>query len=1003
MGERQPKNRDGEPRIVNIIEGVVLGDVVQAGHIDGDVHMNRTGVGPVPVVAPVLPPEQAAPEVFVGRAAQVERLHAQWRPEAGRPANVVVVTGMGGIGKTALVRNASALAVRHGWFSGGAVTVDMHGYEPAGDRIEESAVFAPLLRALGTDPEQIPDAPAEQATGYHQLLGLLARQQRRVLLVLDNVSSVDQVRGLLPRNAEHHVVITGRDTLPLPGALALELDVLPAAEARDLLRSTLEDSRVSDPAAERIVALCGGLPLAVTIAAAVLAEDPALTAAALAAELEDAETRLTTLEQGAAAVGAAFDVSWRRLTNRDPPTARLLKLLTLNPGSDISTEAAAALLGQPLEATRPRLRNLRRTHLLQLSDGHWQLHDLIRLFVRDRRAPQHGDEVEDPAVPMNRLLEHYLRVAQNHAPGTDPGWFGREYPNLLAAVPLATALGRPDITVDLVYALAELPELRRHASGNAFLAFIRQAVAAVEELDDPPRHAKTLRWLAFQLHLRGRSPEAVEVARKACAVARSTQDHQVQVDALLTLGKALLQDQQHEAAACAYQQALDLSRAATDAKAEFLVVGYLSDVLSSRLRRHRESISVVRQAVVKARELGDREEEGILLTHLGATLATAGDAAQAFATLGSAAALCHATGNREHEARAQANLALLYAQIGKHGEMNAAHRRAAEIWREDGEHTRETELLVNIGVVLTQMSGLDEGTAALQRAVEMCRSAGDENAEGEALFRLGSFLADRLQFSAACTAHQQAVEIWRDIGNRHREGVELQALAEALLAAGRRAAALRSAAEAIEALQDSGDPVRAAKVQEWSERVPVPPSDAPEPDGPTSTVVTKLRGPGFGGLYTPLSIAVIALHHYFGWPWWVLVCWAVCIPLLQDKLKIHFTYEINVNEARFTEEAARVVEAINRGVKGLVFVVVGTAAAVAFHSGELWWALALCTFLAVLRLRGLPRLLVYLAIGATTAHYLWGTWWALLAFAVLVLGVVVPREDRTERKPVEIG
>jgi len=180
-----------------------------------------TAAGPVAVVVPVVAHGVAASGVFVGRDGPVGELLGLLDPNRQGPGTTTVVSavaGLAGVGKTALARHAASIAVGRGWFPGGAVLVDLHGYDPAG-RVEAAQTFGPLLRALGVDGEEVPPVEAEQAAAYHQLLAGLAEQGRPVLLVLDNVSGPQQVADLLPAHRLHRVVVTSRHTLgDLPGA-----------------------------------------------------------------------------------------------------------------------------------------------------------------------------------------------------------------------------------------------------------------------------------------------------------------------------------------------------------------------------------------------------------------------------------------------------------------------------------------------------------------------------------------------------------------------------------------------------------------------------------------------------------------------------------------------------------------------------------------------------------------------------------------------------------------
>ncbi|PSL53324.1 NB-ARC domain-containing protein [Saccharothrix carnea] len=375
---------EGRPDSVrNTVAGSVSGPVVQAREVHGDVtlnhhqHLHRESPDPaaqVAVVTRLVPGSAQAGGMFSGRGAEAERILTALAPDSGDltdgtgPVVVSAIAGMGGVGKTALARHCAVRAAARGWFPGGVFWVDLQGYSGEG-MVTAGAVLSPLLRQLGVEADHVPDRTADQAAVYDQTLRDLAEAGRAVLLVLDNASTVDQLHGLLPALGDHRALITTRDTLALPGARRLLLDVLPIGDAvtvldRALRRQDGDDDRVTtDPTgATRLAEVCGGLPLAVLIVAGLLADEPHLTSGTLAEQL--AGTSTAGFTHGETRLATVFNASYYRLRDRDPDAAQLLRMLALAPGVDIDTVAAAALAAASPDRVRTLLRVLRQVHLI---------------------------------------------------------------------------------------------------------------------------------------------------------------------------------------------------------------------------------------------------------------------------------------------------------------------------------------------------------------------------------------------------------------------------------------------------------------------------------------------------------------------------------------------------------------------------------------------------------------------------------------------------------------
>ncbi|MEU6826450.1 ATP-binding protein [Streptomyces atriruber] len=461
-----------------------------------EVHHHRPVTETAVLVEPVLPTAETVAEVFVGRDAEVDAVLGILAPDTDSVGMVVVsaVAGLAGIGKTALARVSASEGVARGWFPGGAVFVDLNGYAPDPDhRIRPHQAYAPMLHAL--DRQGPPDtAPQGHAAQYHRFLAERAAEDRPVLLVLDNASTTDQIADLLPRSRIHRVVVTSRHTLAARGSRTLDLRTLASGDSASLIRDQLDllsagDVRLRDDpeGTRRLCELCGHLPLALHITAALLARDPGLTPTDLAEDLAQAHGRLDLLDDGERAVRAAFDLSYLRLTKGQ---ARLFRLLPINPGPHFRLPAAARLLDTPVRSARPLLLELARAHVIeQAGPGKWRQHDLIRAYAIEHLA-RHGDSQDEPA---RRLLTHYalegrragqgLRVVPRGGPPGEPehvrvalDWFDQELPNLQAAIAMGLTF---DHTTDVLRMLEALIRFHRHRGQTAELVETCRKVVTV--------------------------------------------------------------------------------------------------------------------------------------------------------------------------------------------------------------------------------------------------------------------------------------------------------------------------------------------------------------------------------------------------------------------------------------------------------------------------------------------------------------------------------------------
>jgi DNA-binding SARP family transcriptional activator len=457
-----------------------------------------------------VPPDTAA---FAGRAAELRRLHAMLPAEHASPA-VAVIAGTAGVGKTTLSIRFARQSAAH--FPDGQLYVNLRGFDPSGNPVHPSAALRGFLDALGVPSQQLPPDLEAKTALFRSLLN-----GKRMLLLLDNARSTEQVRPLLPGSPGCMVVITSRSQLTglvaAEGASLLPLDVMTGTEARELLAGRLGEERVAaEPAAAgELILRSSGLPLALSVTCARAASRPGLALADLASELRDARGRLDALQTDDTATDlrAVFSWSYDRLSEG---AARMFRLLAVHPGPDVSLPAVASLTGLPRAEARATLAELTRASLVsEEQTGRYTFHDLLRAYAAERAAASDATPGGGPGDPRElddarlRLIDHYVRTASTGTRRLYPGrhtvelprvpagvtpeelggyaevldWFAVEHYALHAVVSMAAERGFDDYCWKLAWAWG--PFLKRRGLLHDGVAVQRVALTAARRLGDP--------------------------------------------------------------------------------------------------------------------------------------------------------------------------------------------------------------------------------------------------------------------------------------------------------------------------------------------------------------------------------------------------------------------------------------------------------------------------------------------------------------------------------------
>jgi tetratricopeptide (TPR) repeat protein/transcriptional regulator with XRE-family HTH domain len=642
----------------------------------------------VPVVPAQLPADVTS---FVGRSAELARLDAL--PGADRPGGTALanVSGAAGIGKTALALHWAHRSA--GRFPDGLLYANLQGFG-AQDAVpaEPALVLARFIRGLGGDAAAIPDDPDERSALYRSLI-----HGRRVLIVLDDAVSERQVRPLLPAAPGCQVLVTSRIRLAaLDGVQVVDLDALEPGQALELFARVAGPQRVAaEPAAAaQIVRLCGGLPLAVQIAAARLVAHPHWSVGLLAGRLAGEQHRLDELAIGDLEVRSSFACTYRYLA---PPQRTLFRRLGLLPGTDFADWVAMPLLGVPAASATALTESLAGMRLLETagtSDGtggpaRYRIPDLLRIFARERAAAEETEE--ELAAALARLQGMWLqlaeqadarleagqqlaRVGRSGAVRWEPGghvtdqllrdpsaWLESERPALVAAVLQASELGLHEHAWDLACCLSRFLEGRWYM--DDWRLALTAALTAARAAGDRRGEANLLRAMGEMLNDRDRYAEAVDCFRAAAEIFDALGEDVASAQARRGLSTAHCMLGQFSTAIEHLEPAIGLFRTAGETAALASAM-YNLGAVQKMMGRHAGAHESYRESLALFRRLEDTANEALLLCSLGSLMTAMGNAAQAGAYLTESLAICEATAHRFGEIYAHLHLGELRTQTG---------------------------------------------------------------------------------------------------------------------------------------------------------------------------------------------------------------------------------------------------------------------------------------------------------------------------------------------------
>jgi DNA-binding SARP family transcriptional activator/tetratricopeptide (TPR) repeat protein len=688
--------------------------------------------GPAQLPAPALP--------FVGRRGYLDELDII----AAGATRVVAVTGMAGVGKTALATEW-AWRVRTG-YPDGQLFVDLRGFTP-GQTLTPVVALARLLRALGEPSERIPTDVDEAAAAYRSRLN-----GRRMLVILDNASGPDQVRPLLPGGRDTFTIVTSRDTLTglvaRDGARPIALEPLSRNESELLIRdvSAGYGAPVNPETAEAMAADCGQLPLALRLAAANLAERRPHAPLSWR-ELSAGPGLGAPQVEGdqLASVRGAFERSYASL----PPSAReLFRLFGLFAGVDITPELAAALAGRDVDED---LTSLQRLNLIHGTGPRYTMHDLVRQYASSLSK---GDSEVTRFAATSRMYRWYadglaaaevLNPQMLRLPADEPdrpsghafsgraeilAWLDAELPNLVAVVEHAAEHGPRRLAARLADGLRGYFWIRRYSA--EWIDVASAGIRAAEDEDDQAGVAANRISLASAYRSLSRYEESAAEIEQALVASRRVAWLEAEATALSHLAVVLAETGQLGPARDNLVAALAANRRLGRRGSEAVVLGNLGS-LRIRLGELAQARLDLTVALSLYREVGSPGGEGITLTNLGLAYFYLGEFDRAERNLTEALARHRHIGDRYGVALSLCTQAYLFSEMGRLPAAIEVATECLDLAREIGDRQAEADVLVTLGHIRLALGAYDQALEYYQQGGGIADTAQDEMPAVEAM------------------------------------------------------------------------------------------------------------------------------------------------------------------------------------------------------------------------------------------------------------------------------
>ncbi|MFC9090257.1 AfsR/SARP family transcriptional regulator [Nocardiopsis dassonvillei] len=651
------------------------------------------------------------PRHFRGRTAQTRLLCSRLRETESGFAQLWVVCGMAGVGKSQL-----SLHVAHrvkDFYPDARLSVDLRGHDERAAPLSAEEALTELMRLL-----RVPVPPTVLSLAERVALWREHTRSMRLLLLLEDAASAEQVLPLLPSGTRCAVVITSRFFLPeVEGADHLPLGLPSDEECAEMFTAALDrpwGEEEADTLAE-IIERCDRLPIAVGLVANLAQFHPSWSPRDLLHRLPSpSHPGLNAFRVGGRDLSRIFDVS---VDAMDPRARDAFLLLGLHPTRGMDGRVAAALVGPDEHASRQALMDLVSAHLLNEPEpDRFEMHALLRSHARHRARDDLSPERVHAA--KQRMHTAYLSLTRGadqalypHRPGRDdhePPSTGQPWPEERAMAWFRR---------ELATVLTVLAEADRHGAGRTALRLAR-VVCDHMDAHGPWSEAVTLH--TAMVEWANGHGEDRERARAHFDLAR----------ALLRVGEVDRAGEHSRSAHERWSEAGDVLGQAWAAAQRAMISYVANDYAGSR--------ALIERALETFEARGHRPGIVFCLRVRGLCHLAVSASHEAVADFSDAAALLERWRDQQLLMETQLNLAGAFQQLGYHHQSWSLCEKVLLTARRRGDKRRAAVALTNMGELSRHRGQPEQAASRLQEALNALESFGDPWTKSTVLTNLGT-------------------------------------------------------------------------------------------------------------------------------------------------------------------------------------------------------------------------------------------------------------------------